>query len=380
MRLTRLLPILALALFMAGKTVAQSSYPEYGNQPVPSNNPPPDRAYQQQQNSSWQPSQSAPNGTFHSRPVGVAQQASNSQPYWQTSRQPATPYGGSPVVWDQPPGADSILGGRPAVSVAQLPQGDSPPTSGAEDLDVAEAMAAEIAESVDSQGYFYQPAVHWFTVAKWEGSIEVGLNGSAGNSESLSIQSGFDLKLVEGDYVWQSDLNYVKTRTNSTETQHNALFNYGVKREFGESPWSLFAKSALEYDEFKAWDVRWSINTGLGYRLWKSDITELTGRFGAGASREFGGPDKSWAQEAVFGLDFERQFSKRQKFKFSSEYFPEWQNFADYRLVTALAWEFLLDEENNLSLKLDVTDRYDSTPSGRKPNDINYSLLLLWKT
>ena len=38
----------------------------------------------------------------------------------------------------------------------------------------------------------------------------------------------------------------------------------------------------------------------------------------------------------------------------------------------------VLDEANNLSLKLGVIDRYDSTPSGAKYNDIDYSLLLLW--
>ena len=39
----------------------------------------------------------------------------------------------------------------------------------------------------------------------------------------------------------------------------------------------------------------------------------------------------------------------------------------------------LLDEATNMSLKLGIIDRYDSTPNGLKPNDLNYSLMLLWK-
>ena len=35
--------------------------------------------------------------------------------------------------------------------------------------------------------------------------------------------------------------------------------------------------------------------------------------------------------------------------------------------------------DQNLSFKLSVIDRYDSTPDGRKPNDLDYALLLLWK-
>ena len=39
----------------------------------------------------------------------------------------------------------------------------------------------------------------------------------------------------------------------------------------------------------------------------------------------------------------------------------------------------MLDEDSNLNLKIGVIDRYDSTPNGRKPNDFDYSVLLLWK-
>jgi hypothetical protein len=31
-----------------------------------------------------------------------------------------------------------------------------------------------------------------------------------------------------------------------------------------------------------------------------------------------------------------------------------------------------------LSLKLSVIDRYDSTPQGARPNDLDYSTLLIW--
>ena len=48
-------------------------------------------------------------------------------------------------------------------------------------------------------------------------------------------------------------------------------------------------------------------------------------------------------------------------------------------MVSTLNWEVLLDEVANLSLKLSVSDRYDSTPFGRRPNDVDYGLLLLWK-
>ena len=53
-------------------------------------------------------------------------------------------------------------------------------------------------------------------------------------------------------------------------------------------------------------------------------------------------------------------------------------DFSDYRLKTKIAWQVLLDEARNLSLKVSLLDRYDSTPHGLKPNDFDYAVTLLW--
>jgi hypothetical protein len=50
------------------------------------------------------------------------------------------------------------------------------------------------------------------------------------------------------------------------------------------------------------------------------------------------------------------------------------------RINSKAGWELLLDEEMNLSLKLTVLDRYDSTPNRAEPNDIDYAAMLLWKS
>ncbi len=118
---------------------------------------------------------------------------------------------------------------------------------------------------------------------------------------------------------------------------------------------------------------------GLGYHLIKTEGAKLTGRFGAGTSREFGGPNDKWVPEAILGMDYEHKLTRRQKLSGSFDYFPDWGDFMDYRLVTQASWELLLDEETNLSLKVGLIDRYDSTSEGRKPNDLDYFLTLLWK-
>ncbi len=62
-------------------------------------------------------------------------------------------------------------------------------------------------------------------------------------------------------------------------------------------------------------------------------ITKLRGRFGAGVSREFGSADDDWKPEADLGIDFEHKISDRQRFEFTTDYYPTWKDFSDYRLV-----------------------------------------------
>ena len=38
-----------------------------------------------------------------------------------------------------------------------------------------------------------------------------------------------------------------------------------------------------------------------------------------------------------------------------------------------------LDRPKNVSLKLSLIDRYDSTPEGAQANNIDYSVLMIWK-
>ena len=135
----------------------------------------------------------------------------------------------------------------------------------------------------------------------------------------------------------------------------------------------------MEWDKFKAFDLRLWGNAGLAYHWIRRSDAALVTRFGAGASKEFGAPIDDWIPEAVFGGEAERQITPRQKLKAKVEYFPAWEDFGNFRLVNDAAWEILLDGSDNLSLKLAATDRYDSTPQGAKKNDLYYSLLLLYK-
>ena len=229
----------------------------------------------------------------------------------------------------------------------------------------------------------YQPVWYypwtWLPYDGWENSAELGINGSDGNAQSFSFQTGARFKRKTDANLWDFRLSHNRTKAGGVETQNNALMYADFERFLGDSPWTYFVKNGLEYDEFKAFDLRYNINAGIGYSIYNTEDLTLKTRFGAGASREFGGPNNDWTPEALFGLDYEHQINKRNKLISKFDYFPNWSDFSDYRLVSDVGWEHLLDEDGNFSVRLGANDRYDSTPNGRRPNDINYQALFLYK-
>lgn len=263
----------------------------------------------------------------------------------------------------EPNALDSIIVNEPATIAESLEQG------------VAEISPIEEQHQV----WYRQYPWMWIPWSGWVNSVEFGLNGSDGNSQTTSIQTGADLQRITDLYTFAIDLDYQRTQASGLETQNNGRLNVDYDRLLGDSSWSAFSKLGLEYDEFKAFDLRLNLNAGLGYYWLRNDTSTLVTRFGAGASREFGGPNNDWVPEAMFGYEASHQLTERQKLKGKLEYFPEWGDFNNYRLVSDVSWEILLDGVDNLSLKLAATNRYDSTPEGAKPNDLFYSALLLWK-
>lgn len=215
-------------------------------------------------------------------------------------------------------------------------------------------------------------------VKLWEGSFEFGLNGTEGNSRTFNLRFGSKVKRKTEFNILSADLDYRRDSANSIDTANKALLDWRYEHLFPESPWTCYVHGTVDYDEFKVYDLRVSLDAGLGYRFIKSDSTNLTGRFGGGTSREFGGPNEEFVPEAVFGVDFDHKINSRHKVVFSSEYRPDVTDFGNCRLTNKAAWEILLDEAMHLSMKLSVLDRYDTTPGEKEPNDLDYSVMLMW--
>jgi len=282
---------------------------------------------------------------------------------------PAHDWAFTPARVERLPGVEPTV--APLLDQAALPTTDiaAPVPAAGADAAAADAAAAD-ARVIDPKPE-PPPKI-------WDGNFELGLDGSEGNSQRLNFRCGVEAKRKTDHDVLKLDLDYHKNTSHLEETAHRAYLDWRYEWLFQESAWTWFAHGTVDYDEFKAFDVRVSIDAGLGYQFLDTEKTSLLGRCGGGWSREVGSPDEDYVPEATFGSEFEHAFSKRQKLTASVEYTPDVSDFRDFRFKTKAGWEFLLDEEMNLSLKFSVLDRYDSTPHDAKANDVDYSVTLLW--
>jgi putative salt-induced outer membrane protein YdiY len=259
--------------------------------------------------------------------------------------------------------------------VVRLPPVETPDVA-VPTTDATDAKSLPVTEAIDS-------IVVAEVVAKpvekpWEASFEVGIDGSGGNSETFNFRFGVDTQLKTSRCVLEVDFDYRKNTADWRETANRAFLDWECKRLFGESPWSAFVHGTVEYDEFRDFDLRVAADIGISRELLDSEASSLSGRFGGGFSRELGLPSEYYVPELVFGLDFTHRLSKRQKLTAKIDYMPDVTAFTDFRINTEAAWEVVIDQDTNLTLKTSMLNRYDSTPGTSKSNDVDYSIVLLW--
>ncbi len=211
----------------------------------------------------------------------------------------------------------------------------------------------------------------------WTGSISAGLNGKTGNSQNLDINMGLNLDRESERNNTELFATYFYS-TNQTATVTNRFFAQGRKEHKLKDPrWSMYLQPAYEWDQFKAFDYRIAIHGGLAVEAFKHDNQFLNFRIGSGASKEVGGINDQWLPELQLGADWERQMTETLKFFLTSDYYPNFENFSDFRLNTRAGMEFVVDAERNVNFRMFTFNRYDSTPApGNVENDVDYGMAL----
>ncbi len=207
----------------------------------------------------------------------------------------------------------------------------------------------------------------------WRRRLDLGLNGSEGNSSSLSFRVGAGLERIAPDLETRVSGLYTRASDSGTVSQSRAELNARNDWLSETSPWGFFLQGRAEFDEFQDWDWRTSAVLGPSYQLIKNDRTSLRLRAGAGLAREFGSDRNSLIPEALAGFDLTHALTDRQRLFLSTELLPSLDNLGDYRASNKLGYEMDITEDSQATIRLGVDHRYDSNaPSDRDSNDIDF--------
>ncbi|QDU96768.1 DUF481 domain-containing protein [Lignipirellula cremea] len=241
------------------------------------------------------------------------------------------------------------------------------------------SSAEPAAETIAVEEIGPAPPTYWFYQIwdPWEGSFQLGLDGTEGNTQTFNLQTGFKAKYDDATQTDTFEITHVDKSRDGVQTALNTLIDGRMEWKMPKSPFTVYGHTFIEIDAFKDFDERVSADAGLGYRFLELPDHKLTARLGLSASREIGGPNNAVTPEMIAGAEWSYKPNKRQKFSAKVDYFPAIENFSDFRMNTRAEWETVLSQEWGLSMKLSMIDRYDSTPGTSKPNDINYAALMM---
>lgn len=245
------------------------------------------------------------------------------------------------------------------------------------ELAAAEAVATAPGDvpADPGAGPVYTPS--WLEA--WEGSVQVGLAGSDGNTEQVSFRTGIAATRKTERLETSFGLNYLYAKSDGEESANRLDISLRNDWLIKDSRWRLFALAQYEHDEFQNWDHRIGGFVGVGYEFIKRENTTLVGRAGVGGSQLIGGDDEGFRPEALLGLDFAHRINERQRFTASTDYFPSLDDMGEFRWINRAAWEVTVDPETNMFLRLGAEHRHDSDPGdGFKQNDLDYFLTLGW--
>jgi Protein of unknown function, DUF481 len=213
----------------------------------------------------------------------------------------------------------------------------------------------------------------------WDGGIELGVSGATGNTSTLTLRTGFDVRYDDPDIFMIFNVLYFLNQVNQGEVENQGFALYRNELPIdGGIGW--YAQAALEYDEFRTIYLRASSHSGLTYTFLQDANQLLKFRAGAGVAREWGGPSPSdWVPEGQAGFDYEYRLTTRTKFVSAVDYYPDLNDFNHYRVRVRASFDILLDPTANIYLRLGAFDRYDSNPYGSKRNDLTYWMMLQFK-
>lgn len=213
----------------------------------------------------------------------------------------------------------------------------------------------------------------------WKFTLEGGWNGSSGDNNQQSFRIRLAGARPAEDNTTNASVSWNHQQVDGEARANNVIVD--LRNDWNAGPkggWGFYVALNSEYNEFTAWDFRFSGNAGVSVDLLKDDDLTIVLRSGLGGTREFGSSFTDPRLEVWPSLDATLKIDDRSKVGTSLTGAVNVED-VDASRANFKAWyEVLLDPKHNLSLKLGIENKYEYAPAiGRENNQLEYYAALV---
>jgi putative salt-induced outer membrane protein YdiY len=213
--------------------------------------------------------------------------------------------------------------------------------------------------------------------------LEVGLNGSEGNTESFGFIAGLGSDYRTEGHVWrfESRFFYKEVDGDATDNRFHALLRKDWTFE-KDSRYSFFAEGRYDRDQFQQWNQRGTVAGGVAYKFVMQEDLFVGFRVGGAATKEWGlegpGQDDDVRPEGLLGLEAKWTVDRGTEIAVQSTYYPDLSDAGEYRVLSSAGISLRLDEKGTMSFRAGAEHEYDThreDPFER--TDVRYFALLI---
>ena len=211
----------------------------------------------------------------------------------------------------------------------------------------------------------------------WAGTAALGLAGTAGNAEALTLTVGVNANRATNTDLTKLYFNAIKAsalvdgqNSDTAEAIHAGwAYNHNVSPRLFVGVFNDY-----DYDKFQNLNLRYTIGGDFGYHVHKSARSQLDvlGGFDYSHASYFSPDNTTSFAEFMFGDDYSLKLNGNTSLVQSMRFFDSLSNTSAYRVNFDLGANTTIAKR--LTWNVTLSDRYVAIPNpGRKTNDLLYS-------
>lgn len=281
---------------------------------------------------------------------------------------------------------DQVVLEHPAIGVITLPRGNVAQVFDVlPDADTGEVPMPDSAVSLEAQRAAQpEPAPEASPAvpeekSPWTGSVEMGLNGSEGNTENFNLLAAIGLTRDLPKETLELKFRYIRetSRGDLNENEFTGLVRQTWKLD--NPRWGVFVEGFTEYNEFERYDWLLRGTVGLSYKFIDRENETLIGRIGVGASYEINSPRDEVYPNGLLGVDYTREWENGVGLALGTEFVPDFGEFGEFELRSYAALDFALGNSDDWKLRTGVRHKYQSLSGPAENNDLDYFASLVYE-